>query len=141
MNVAALCEDLARERDRPIRLLPLSSRPSNPSGLWVSAKTADYIFYEESAGSVHREHIILHEIGHLGSCSNSSPTSGSCRPMSPAGTGCTTWHGCSPANARRPVAPTPRRPYGGSCITSWPPPAGPSGCSTRIPSGRPPSIP
>jgi hypothetical protein len=64
-DVVALCEELATQRGRPIHLLPLPSRPSNPSGLWVSARTADYIFYEQSAGPAHREHIILHEIGHL----------------------------------------------------------------------------
>ncbi|ONI81446.1 hypothetical protein ALI144C_19110 [Actinosynnema sp. ALI-1.44] len=65
LDVAEVCRELAEQRNRPIHLLPLSSRPSNPSGLWVSAKSADYIFYEESAGTAHREHIILHELGHL----------------------------------------------------------------------------
>lgn len=65
LDVTELCGELAAQRNRPIHLLPLTSRPSNPSGLWVAAKNADYIFYEESAGAAHREHIILHELGHL----------------------------------------------------------------------------
>lgn len=65
LDVAALCEELAARRGRPIHLLPLTSRTSNPSGLWVSARKADYIFYEESAGETHRAHIVLHEVGHM----------------------------------------------------------------------------
>ncbi len=65
LDVAALCQELAGQRGRPIHLLALSSRTSSPSGLWVAAKKADYIFYDESAGETHRAHIILHELGHL----------------------------------------------------------------------------
>lgn len=65
LDVVALCEELAVRRGRPIHLLALSSRTSNPSGLWVAAKKADYIFYEASTGEAHRSHIILHELGHM----------------------------------------------------------------------------
>lgn len=65
LDVVALCEELSERRGRPINLLALSTRSSNPSGLWVAAKKADYIFYEASAGEEHRSHIILHELGHL----------------------------------------------------------------------------
>jgi Zn-dependent peptidase ImmA (M78 family) len=65
LDVAALCEELAEQRGRPLHLLALTSRTSNPSGLWVAAKKADYIFYDESVGEAHRAHIVLHEIGHM----------------------------------------------------------------------------
>lgn len=65
LDVAALCERLAERRGRPLHLLALTSRTSNPSGLWVAAKKADYIFYDESVGEAHRAHIVLHEIGHM----------------------------------------------------------------------------
>ncbi|GLY53110.1 toxin [Lentzea sp. NBRC 102530] len=65
LDVAALCERLAEQRGRPLHLLALTSRTSNPSGLWVAAKKADYIFYDESVGEAHRAHIVLHEVGHM----------------------------------------------------------------------------
>lgn len=65
LDVAALCARLAEQRGRPLHLLALTSRTSNPSGLWVAAKKADYIFYDESVGEAHRAHIVLHEIGHM----------------------------------------------------------------------------
>ncbi|WP_439656044.1 toxin [Lentzea sp. HUAS TT2] len=65
LDVTALCERLAEQRGRPLHLLALTSRTSNPSGLWVAAKKADYIFYDESVGEAHRAHIVLHEIGHM----------------------------------------------------------------------------
>jgi Zn-dependent peptidase ImmA (M78 family) len=65
LDVTALCEQLAEQRGRPLHLLALTSRTSNPSGLWVAAKKADYIFYDESVGEAHRAHIVLHEIGHM----------------------------------------------------------------------------
>jgi hypothetical protein len=36
-----------------------------PCGLWIAAPGADYIIYEQETSRVHREHIVLHEVGHL----------------------------------------------------------------------------
>ncbi len=61
----ALTERLAADRGRPIHLLPLPAAPGNPTGLCISAAEAEYVFYESDATGIHREHIILHELGHL----------------------------------------------------------------------------
>jgi hypothetical protein len=37
---------LERQRDRPIRLHPFSSRPGCPCGLWIGTADADYIFHD-----------------------------------------------------------------------------------------------
>jgi hypothetical protein len=65
LDVQELTAELARRRGRPIHLLPMPAGPANPSGLCISAASAEYIFYESGSAGIHREHIILHEIGHL----------------------------------------------------------------------------
>lgn len=59
------CTRLKRQRDRPVRLVPIVARLDSPCGLWVGLADADYIFYERATTPLHRRHIILHEIGHL----------------------------------------------------------------------------
>ncbi|MEV0373305.1 hypothetical protein AB0I10_26405 [Streptomyces sp. NPDC050636] len=34
-------------------------------GLWLGTSVDDHIFYEQQTSRVHREHIVLHEIGHM----------------------------------------------------------------------------
>jgi len=36
-----------------------------PCGVWLSLPEVDYVFYERETSQLHREHIILHELGHL----------------------------------------------------------------------------
>jgi hypothetical protein len=36
-----------------------------PSGLLLGTDDADYVFYDCRARPIHRDHIILHELGHL----------------------------------------------------------------------------
>jgi hypothetical protein len=36
-----------------------------PCGVWISLPDVDYVFYEAETSQLHREHIILHELGHL----------------------------------------------------------------------------
>lgn len=64
-DVGELCRRLSAARDREIRLLPAPLPPDSPCGLWVSTERADYVFYEERTTRLHRDHIVLHEIGHL----------------------------------------------------------------------------
>jgi hypothetical protein len=56
---------LERQRDRPLRLVPIQSEPDSPCGLWVAMAEADYIFYDAATSPLHQIHIIVHEIGHL----------------------------------------------------------------------------
>lgn len=60
-----LCERLGHTRGRPIRLVPMPLPVSSPCGLWVTADGADLIFYDTQTSTPHREHIVLHELGHL----------------------------------------------------------------------------
>ncbi|MGP3924214.1 hypothetical protein [Streptomyces sp. 8N616] len=72
--VTALCDAIAMQRGRPLYLhpLPAESGPDIPSGVWIATETADHIFYEEQTSAFHRDHIILHEIGHM-LCGHSMP--------------------------------------------------------------------
>ncbi|MCB5181913.1 hypothetical protein [Streptomyces antimicrobicus] len=66
-SLDALCERVAERRGRPIRLhpLPKEAAESGICGLWVGTATVDYVFYEAQTTPVHREHIVLHELGHI----------------------------------------------------------------------------
>ncbi len=37
----------------------------SPCGVWLALSDADYIFYEDGTTRLHREHIVLHELGHV----------------------------------------------------------------------------
>lgn len=65
LDVAALSKRLAAVRGRPLHLLGLQQRGPGPTGLWVATDAADYVFYNDLARRLHRDHIILHEIGHI----------------------------------------------------------------------------
>lgn len=59
-------ERLAAARGRPVQTAPFSlNDPKMPSGLWLALPDADVIFYEHATSPLHREHIVLHEIGHM----------------------------------------------------------------------------
>jgi hypothetical protein len=63
-DVRALCEQVADQRGRPIRLIPMA-RLTGVCGLWIATDTTDLIFYEQQTTAPHQEHIILHELSHL----------------------------------------------------------------------------
>ncbi|MFJ8162631.1 hypothetical protein ACIRBY_17145 [Streptomyces sp. NPDC096136] len=66
-SLDALCARIADRRGRPIRLhpLPREAAESGVCGLWVGTETVDYVFYEAHTTPLHREHIVLHELGHI----------------------------------------------------------------------------
>lgn len=64
-ELEGFCRRFGAARGRPVRLLPATLPPGSPCGLWVSTAHADYVFYEQHTSRLHREHIVLHEIGHL----------------------------------------------------------------------------
>jgi hypothetical protein len=64
-DIRAFCQRLGADRGRPIHLMPATLRAPTPCGLWVALPTADYVVYEVGTVPLHREHIILHEVGHL----------------------------------------------------------------------------
>lgn len=63
-SVRAMCDLVAAERGRPIRLMAMSG-VSEVCGVWIATETMDLICYEEATTSPHQEHIILHELSHL----------------------------------------------------------------------------
>jgi hypothetical protein len=64
-HLQAFCDRLQERRGRPLSLRPVALPPGSPSGVCVSTQATDYIFFEVSTSSLHQEHIVLHEIGHL----------------------------------------------------------------------------
>ncbi|NJQ01116.1 toxin [Streptomyces zingiberis] len=67
-DVAELCRHLGEIRDRPITVVPMRMPASHPCGMWVAARDEDLIFYDADTTAAHREHIILHELGHIICC-------------------------------------------------------------------------
>jgi hypothetical protein len=65
LDVRELCERLARQRGRPIRLVAHPIRVPGPFGLWFMTESMDVIFYQRETTRPHQDHIILHEIGNL----------------------------------------------------------------------------
>lgn len=66
-SLDGLCDRIAEQRGRPIRLhpLPKEAAESGVCGLWVGTASVDYVFYEAQTTPLHQEHIVLHEIGHI----------------------------------------------------------------------------
>ncbi|MFD7627451.1 hypothetical protein ACFV7Q_15675 [Streptomyces sp. NPDC059851] len=66
-SLEGLCGRIAEMRGRPIRLHPLpeEAAATGVCGLWVGTARVDYVFYEEKTTPLHREHIVLHELGHI----------------------------------------------------------------------------
>ncbi|MCX5193369.1 ImmA/IrrE family metallo-endopeptidase [Streptomyces sp. NBC_00249] len=66
-SLETLCARMAEQRGRPIRLhpLPKEAAESGVCGLWVGTESVDYVFYEDRTTPLHREHIVLHELGHI----------------------------------------------------------------------------
>ncbi|MEU8774425.1 hypothetical protein [Streptomyces sp. NPDC048606] len=67
LSLDTLCARIAERRGRPIRLHPLpeEAAASGVCGLWVGTDTVDHVFYEDRTTPLHREHIVLHELGHI----------------------------------------------------------------------------
>jgi hypothetical protein len=45
---------------RAVRLVPLTTAPGAPSGVWVRARDADYLYYERLTSPFHQAHIVVH---------------------------------------------------------------------------------
>ncbi len=65
-DINGLLDQLSRRRRRPLRLLPLlPGLRDDPSGLWVPLEDEDVVFAEGSVSDWYRDHVILHEVGHM----------------------------------------------------------------------------
>lgn len=56
---------VAAGRNRPIELLPARTIVGGLCGLVMSTDRTDYILLPANTSALHRQHILLHEIGHL----------------------------------------------------------------------------
>jgi hypothetical protein len=67
LSLDAIRERVEELRGRPLILkeLPEQAAVAGACGLWLGTDHADYVFYEAHTAPLHREHIILHEIGHV----------------------------------------------------------------------------
>lgn len=65
LSAMALCRAVARERGHSIEFQPYPLPARGPHGLWIKAGPTDVILYQQHATRVHREHILLHELGHI----------------------------------------------------------------------------
>ncbi|MGH3864139.1 hypothetical protein [Actinokineospora sp.] len=65
-SVSALVEMLAEQRQRPIDIGTLPAGLTvNACGAWLHLADRDVIFVEAKTSPFHRDHIVLHEIGHM----------------------------------------------------------------------------
>lgn len=64
-NVFEFSRALSAQRQRPLHLVPMEIRPSDPCGIWLATPAADIITYEAAASGPHQSHIIAHELGHI----------------------------------------------------------------------------
>lgn len=66
VSVAAICEQVAAFRGRPIRILTHTLLPPDkPCGLRIATPQADYLVVQDGAVPAHRDLILLHEVGHV----------------------------------------------------------------------------
>ena len=63
-DVTELATVVSQRRGRPLRLLPKQTS-AGPCGVWLALPDTDYVFYEPQTSALHRDHIVLHELGHL----------------------------------------------------------------------------
>ena len=66
-GVDELCSYISRRRGRRLRVLeePALVGEGLPTGAWLATVSEDLIFVVPGATVTHREHVILHELGHM----------------------------------------------------------------------------
>lgn len=66
-DVDVFVERVGRARGRPIHLVPVNGAMAggSPCGWWCPTRDFDVIFLDDAATAMHREHIVLHEVGHM----------------------------------------------------------------------------
>lgn len=67
-SIEKLCRNVADHRGRPLIVEPMrgvTRQATDVCGIWVELENTDCIFYEAATTPLHRDHIVLHEIGHM----------------------------------------------------------------------------
>lgn len=66
-DLAQFQAEISHARGRPLHLHQVAPNPGAgaPCGMWLATAEADHIFYVPGSSELHRQNIILHEIGHM----------------------------------------------------------------------------
>ena len=66
-TIEEFVEEVAALRQRPIVLtdLPPATQTGSVCGVWVPTQTADHIFIAPGVTGPHRDHVVMHELGHM----------------------------------------------------------------------------
>lgn len=64
-DVEHLCEQIANQRKRPIRVVDRPAQGDSITATVMATASADYIFCRNDLLGIHRDHAICHELGHL----------------------------------------------------------------------------
>lgn len=64
-NTLTVKEHLERSTGRPIHLVPMTLKSSEPCGLCIRSEQEDFIVFNDSASPLHQDHIIAHELAHM----------------------------------------------------------------------------
>lgn len=64
LDVAEICAQVARLRGRPIELV-FKTLPAAAFGVSLPMPDCDYIMVQQHTSTLHREHIVLHELAHI----------------------------------------------------------------------------
>jgi hypothetical protein len=74
-DLESLCETIGRHRGRPLRVEMRGSAAGtgSPCGMWVALETEDVFLIDQRSSSYHRQHIGLHEVGHVLAGHNAGP--------------------------------------------------------------------
>jgi hypothetical protein len=66
-DLPAFCDQVSRWRGRPLHVheLPAEDAADLPCGMWIATDRADHVFHVPAGSRLHRDHIVLHELGHM----------------------------------------------------------------------------
>jgi len=66
-DLAELCRSVSISRGRPlhVRGIPGPASRARPCGIWIATDAEDWIFVDQQTSSLHRQHIVLHELAHM----------------------------------------------------------------------------
>lgn len=65
LDIDELVARLEAHRERPIELRASAVPDGGPCGLWIRRPDHDVIVFTVHATGLHRDHIVLHEVGHM----------------------------------------------------------------------------
>jgi hypothetical protein len=65
LSVADIRGRVQLRRGRPLRLMPVVTRPGWPSGMWLETEDTDVVLFDAATSPLHQVDIIAHEFGHI----------------------------------------------------------------------------